>query len=139
MSPLKREVLDIDGTGLRHPQAEESQETGKRMVHRASGCSLGHKGTELHAVESQGGRVGVDLGAPDVLGRRVLDEAVENANPVEASHRRQPPSDGGPGQSLLLHGTGPQFDVAPLDGEGLDVDRGEELAQVAYVAPAGRP
>src|ERR1039458_577629 len=105
------------------------------------GCPLGDEGTELQAIEAQGGRLGVDLGASDVLGRRVLDEAVEDADPVEAGHRRQPPSDGGPGQSPLLHGAGPQLDVAPLGGEDLKIDRGapgKELAQVAHVALAGR-
>jgi len=66
---------------------EQTEQTGKGVIHTAPGGSLGHEGAEPHAVQAQSGRVGVDLRTPDVLRRGVLEQPVEHSDPVEASHR----------------------------------------------------
>ncbi len=69
VAPLGAEVLDVDATGLRHAQAKQSEQAGQGVFDRPSGGGLGQEGSQLHAVETERGRLGVDLGTPDVLGR----------------------------------------------------------------------
>ena len=66
------------------------------------------------------------FGSADVVGRGVLEEAVEHADAVEAGHGGQPPADGGPGQAPFLHGAGPQLQVAPLQLEDAQVHRAHQ-------------
>ncbi len=53
---------------MRRP--EQAEEAGHGLVDHTSGRAMSDEGAQLHAVEAQGGRLGVDLGPADVLGGR---------------------------------------------------------------------
>ena len=82
-------MLDVDAQGLGDAQAEQTEQAGQGLVDDAACGSLGNEGAQLHAVEAQGGRLGVDHGPADVLGRRGLDGPVDDGEPVEAGDGRQ--------------------------------------------------
>ncbi len=120
---------------MRKPRRPSRQ--GQGVVRGDARAALGDEGSELHAVQPEGGRLGVDLGPANVFGRGGLHRAVDHSEAVEAGNRRQPTADGGSGEAPLFHGAGVQLDVAPLGGEDLEVvlgAPGEVLAQVAGVA-----
>ncbi|MCA1837428.1 MAG: hypothetical protein LC674_01180, partial [Actinobacteria bacterium] len=69
------------------------------MVHGSRGGGLGDEGAELHAVHAEGGRLGVDLRSPYMLGRGLGEVAVDDRVAVEANYGRQPSGDRLTGQS----------------------------------------
>jgi hypothetical protein len=91
--------------------------------------------------EPEGGRLGVDFGTSDVLGRWLGKLAVDDGVAVEADDGRHSPADGGAGEMLvLLHPPGVQLDVGKADGEDTHADLrapGQPAPQVAGVAGAG--
>ena len=94
---------------MRSPSSPK--QTGKGLVDDAAGGALGDERAQLHAVEAEGGRFGVDLRTADVLRRRVLDGSVDDGEAVEAGHGGQAWCRG---QAALLHGAGVQLDWPPL-------------------------
>ncbi|MGI8776036.1 MAG: hypothetical protein ACR2LJ_01265 [Acidimicrobiales bacterium] len=84
MTAVEAQVLDVDATGLRDPQARQPEQAGQGVIDRPCDGGLGQEGTKLHAVEAERGRLGVDLGTPDVLGRRLSHEAIDDGEAVEA-------------------------------------------------------
>ena len=125
VAALGAQVLDVDATRLRDPQAQQPEQAGQGVIDRPSGGGLGQEGTKLHAVEAERGRLGVDLGTPYVLGRRLSQEAIDDGEAVEADDRGQATADGGPPQvALLLHPAGVELNVDPEHGEGLQADLG---------------
>ena len=113
VASLDAQMFDVDVQGLGDAQPEETQRASQGLVNDAAGAALGDERAQLHAVEAQGGRLGIDLGPADVLGRRVLDRSIDDGEAVEAGHGGQATTDGGPGQAPLLHRAGVQLDVAP--------------------------
>ncbi len=138
MASLGAEVFDVDAARLGHAQAKQREETREGMVDGAGGSRLGEEGAELHAIETEGGRLGVDLRPPYVFGRGLGQVAVDDGGAVEANDGRQPSADGGASQVLLLlHPAGIQLDMGPTDGEDLEAHKGapgEPRPQVAGVA-----
>ncbi len=95
MTPLDAQVLGLDVQGLGDAKAEETEETGQGVVDDAARAALGDEGTQLHADQAEGGRLGVDLGPADVLGRGGLDGSVDDREAVEAGNGGQLTADGG--------------------------------------------
>jgi hypothetical protein len=103
-----------------YPQPEQAEQAGERVVDGPSGRALGVERGQLHSVKPEGGRLRVDLGAPVVLGRGVLDDPVDGSEAVDAGDRRQAPADRGRGEAgVLLHAC-PQLEVAAAHREHVE-------------------
>jgi len=133
------DVLDVDSARFRDTQPQEAEETGQGVVGRAAGGTLGDEGAEFHPVEPERGRLGVDPGPANVLGRGVLQDAVDDGEAVEAGQRRQSPPDGRPGQARLFEHAGVELDVRSAsleDREPGPFTPGEEGSKITGITRA---
>jgi hypothetical protein len=105
---------------LEDAQPEQPQHGDKREVIPIRRVAPGTQhGLELQVAEPEGRRFGWDVGSADVLGRRVFEDAVDHAGPVEGSEHREPARDGGgPEAAHLLEPTQVELDVAALGLQG---------------------
>jgi hypothetical protein len=89
------EISDVCAAGFEDPQPEQAQHRDQREVVTVCRVPRGRQqGLELQVPEAEGGRVGRHRSPAHVVGRRVRQELVDDAHPVEADHDRQPPGDG---------------------------------------------
>jgi hypothetical protein len=87
---LFAEIGDVRADGLEDPQAEQAEhgyQCEVARVIRRPGRS--EQGLELQVREAQRGRLGRYRRAADMLGRRVLENAVQDAGAVEPRPRRR--------------------------------------------------
>ena len=126
---LFSEVGDAGPAGFEDPQAEQAEHRDEGEVVRVGRQPRGgDQRFELQMAESQGGRLGGHGGPADVVGRRMLQELVDDADAVEADHDRQAAGDrGGLVAARVL-----QPAQIPLD---VRADRGERV-EVLVGAPA---
>jgi hypothetical protein len=101
VTALEPEVLDVGPTRLTHAQPVETQQHRQGGVVMVVALRGEQERRELGAVEAS--RVGrMDLGAAHVLRGVRRDVAIDVREPVEATHRRQPPVDRRGRETLLL-------------------------------------
>lgn len=85
------QVGDVRPAGFEDPQAEQAQEGEQGEVVRVRGLSGGgDQSFELQVPQAEGRRLGRHGGSADVVGWRVLQDRVDDADPIEADHDRQP-------------------------------------------------
>jgi hypothetical protein len=128
--------------GFADPQSVEREQRGQGVVPSRAKAGLDVEGAELVAIQSQGPRLVVDLGAAHVERRVAVDELFLFAVSDERRQGRQPPAHRGPHPSVLFHPTGEQLQVRSTHGEQgerpLPTPRGEQ-PKIGGVAAAGAP
>ncbi|WP_203719338.1 hypothetical protein [Asanoa siamensis] len=113
------EVGDVRPAGFEDPQAEQGDQGDQGEVVRVRRCTGGgDQGFELQVAQSGGRLLSRHGGAADVVGRQVFQEGVDDADPVEADHDRQPPGDRrGLVSAYLLQPAHISLDVDPARGQ----------------------
>jgi hypothetical protein len=87
---LLTQVADAGPAGFEDPQTEQAEQRDQGEVVRVGRQPRGgDQRFELQMAESQGRRLGWHRGPADVVGRRMLQELVDDADAVEADHDRQ--------------------------------------------------
>src|SRR5690348_16753493 len=104
----------------------------RAAVSRASNCGC---------VNPRVGDSAGDSGTADMPGRRVLEDAVQDAGPVEPGRDGEPAGDGGGLEPAdLLHPPDVELQVRPLDGQRVQAALGapgQVAAQVRFGVRAG--
>ena len=112
MPPLHAQVLGVDRARLRHPQDQQPEQTGQGVVGRAaSGPQAMNAPSSIRSRPGWPARCWSWGGGPT---RPASEESGRRRRRRGRSQRRgQTPTHGGPGQSPLVHGAGPQLEMAP--------------------------
>jgi len=79
------EILDVGSTRLADSKSVEAEEYGQSGVTSVAALGGEEKGAALPAIQASP-LGGVDLGAPDVLGRVGGDPTIDVGEPVEATN-----------------------------------------------------
>nr|WP_247657132.1 hypothetical protein [Micromonospora sp. U56] len=91
---LLAQVGDIRPAGLEDPQPEQAQQRDQGEVVRVARQPGGRdQRLELQVTQPEGRRLGRHRGPADVVGRRVFQDGVDDADPIEPDHQRQAPRD----------------------------------------------
>jgi hypothetical protein len=88
---LFAEVANVAAGGLEDPQPEQTQHRDQGEVEPIHGLSgRGQHGLELQMSQPEARGLGRHVRAAHVLGRGVLENAVDHAGPIETGDDRQP-------------------------------------------------
>ena len=88
------QVADVRAGGLEDPQAQQPEHGHKGEVVPVGGLAgCGEQGFELQVREPEGRRLSRHGRTADVLGWRVLQDAIDDAGPVEPGGDREAPGD----------------------------------------------
>jgi hypothetical protein len=129
------EVADVRAGGFEDPQAQQPEHGHQREVVPVGGLAGGgEQRLELQVRESEGRRLGRHGRTAHILGWRVVQDAVDDAGPVEpGGDRKAPGNRRGPEQADLLHPPDIQLQMRAPGQEGIQAafgTPGEIAAQV---------
>lgn len=134
VSSVEAEVADVGLAGFADPQPVEAEQHGESGSLVAELFGGEQEPAEFGAVQPVA-LARVDLRAPDVLCRVRPDPAVDVREPVQPTHRRQPPVDRRGSETSLFHVMTEQLDVRACRREDLEADRGRPREEEAQILP----
>lgn len=131
MAVFFAQVADAGCAGFEDSQPEQAEEGDQGEVVRVGRqAGVGDQGFELQMTEAERRRLCGHRGRADVVGRRVRQDLVDHADPVEANHDRQPARDRrGLVAAHVLQPPHVALDIHPDRGERLEVLVGAPAAK----------
>jgi hypothetical protein len=125
---LDTQSLDLGASGFGHAQPIERQQRDQCMLGRLAKACSDQQRAEFVAVQASGVRLIVQTRAPNMSGRRMVEQFFLHGVLEEPGDGAQPARDGRPGAAAGLQVTGEALNVGAA---------GLEQAHVMLLAPAG--
>ncbi len=133
---LEAKILDVGPARLRHAQAVQPEEHGKRGVGVIEALGSEQEGAKFAAIHAVA-LAWLHLRSADVLGGVRRDAPVDVREPVVVAHCRQSPVDRRGREAAVLHPAAVELDVGSRRGQHGQADIGRPLEEATDIVAIG--